>query len=199
MSETEEPKVVRRSMALALGTACIILIAGLGGAMAYYTVTINNKDNEVNSQKATISQLNATIKDQNNTINQLNSNVTNLQSQVTFQDEMNAFLNTTATFTTLNEINVNSSAWVNKTGLVEGVLIPANTPSFFVSPFNSEITYNGTTIGVSVFGIYEVISGLNVFVLGVLTEGRPILYLADGSHIYEDVVYFINAQRIVLS
>jgi prefoldin subunit 5 len=69
-----EKKVVRRTVALALGVICIVLIAGLGGAMAYYTVTINSKDK-------TISQLNATIEDQNNTINQLIANITNLQNQ----------------------------------------------------------------------------------------------------------------------
>jgi hypothetical protein len=78
-----EKKVVRRSVAIALGIVCILLIAGLGGAMAHYAVIINNKDNEVNTQKATISQLNATMEDQNNTINQLNTNVTNLQNQNT--------------------------------------------------------------------------------------------------------------------
>jgi hypothetical protein len=41
-----EKKVVRRSVAIALGIICIILIAGLGGAMAYYTMTINNKNTE---------------------------------------------------------------------------------------------------------------------------------------------------------
>jgi hypothetical protein len=98
-----EKKVVRRGVAIALGIVCILLIAGLGGAMAYYTVTINNKDNEVNSQKATISQLNATIEDQNNTINQSNTNVTNLQNQNTnlqnqvtgLQTQVNDLLNAT--------------------------------------------------------------------------------------------------------
>lgn len=39
-----EKEVVRRIVALALGVICILLIAGLGGAIAYYAVTINNKD-----------------------------------------------------------------------------------------------------------------------------------------------------------
>jgi uncharacterized coiled-coil protein SlyX len=76
-----QKKLVGRSVAIALGIACIILVAGIGGAMAYYMVTINSKDK-------TISQLNATIKDQNNTIKQLITNVTNLQNQ-------NANLNST--------------------------------------------------------------------------------------------------------
>ena len=96
MGETKERKVVGRSVALALGIVCILLVAGLGGAMAYYTVAIINKDDEVNSQKATISQLNATIEDQNTTINQLNINVTNLQNQTTtLQKQLNDLLNAT--------------------------------------------------------------------------------------------------------
>jgi len=98
-----EKKVVGRRVAIALGTVCILLIAGLGGAIAYYAVRINNKDNEVKSQKATISQLNATIEDQNSTINQLNTNITNLQNQNThlqnqvmaLQTQVNDLLNTT--------------------------------------------------------------------------------------------------------
>jgi uncharacterized coiled-coil protein SlyX len=89
-SETKPKKRVRRSFAVALGIICILLIAGLGGAMAYYVMTINDKDNQINSAKNTINQLNATIADQNNTISSLNSqisqlsaNVSNLQNQVT--------------------------------------------------------------------------------------------------------------------
>lgn len=77
-----EKKAVRKSVAIALGTICIILVAGLGGAISYYTITINNKENEINSVNNTISQLNATITELNNRIAQLESNLTNLQSQV---------------------------------------------------------------------------------------------------------------------
>jgi uncharacterized coiled-coil protein SlyX len=96
MGETRERKVASRSVAFALVIVCILLVAGLGGAMAYYTIAINSKDSELNSQKATISQLNATIEDQNNTINQLNVNVTNLQNQTTtLQKQLNDLLNAT--------------------------------------------------------------------------------------------------------
>jgi hypothetical protein len=89
MSETRETKVVKRSVALALGIVCILLIAVLGGAMAYYTASINDKDNEVNSQKATID-------DRNNMINQLNTIVTNLQNQTTsLQKQLFDLLHTT--------------------------------------------------------------------------------------------------------
>ena len=48
-----EKKVVRRSVAIALGIICIIFIAGLGGAMAYYTMTINDKDTKYKTYAST--------------------------------------------------------------------------------------------------------------------------------------------------
>ncbi len=65
MSEPKvnERKVVRRSVAIALVAACIILVAGLGGALAYY------------------------IADKNNTISALNTELTTLQEQVIAENE----------------------------------------------------------------------------------------------------------------
>ena len=71
--ETKPRKVVGRSVAIALGIICILLIAGLGGAMAYYTMTIHNKENEINSANNTINQLNSTVANQNSTISLLNT------------------------------------------------------------------------------------------------------------------------------
>jgi len=62
-----ERKMVSRSVVVALGIICIILIACLGGAMAYYTLAIGDRDNTITSK--------------NNQIYSLNSNVTNLQNQ----------------------------------------------------------------------------------------------------------------------
>jgi len=41
-SEMKPKKVVGRSVAIALGIACIILIAGVGGVMAFYTMQVNS-------------------------------------------------------------------------------------------------------------------------------------------------------------
>lgn len=77
-TETKPKKVVGRSVAIALGIICILLIASLGGIMAYYTMTIRNKENELGSA--------------NNTISQLNTNITNLQNQNTnLQNQVNNF------------------------------------------------------------------------------------------------------------
>jgi len=77
-SETKPKKMVRRSIAIALGITCILLIAGLGGGMAYYIIALNNKDNQINPANNTINQLNAKIADQNDTIASLNANITRL-------------------------------------------------------------------------------------------------------------------------
>lgn len=112
--------------------------------MAYYTTTINDKDNQVNSQKLTTNQLTARIVDQNytikqltttiagqnNTINQLESNLTNLQNQIalltlTQHDLQNAMGNLTP-YETLDfgEINISSGSW-------HGFEIPdRNSPAF---------------------------------------------------------------------
>lgn len=49
-----QKKVVGRSIAIALGVACMILVIGLAGAVAYYTMMVNNKnadyDNIVDSK-----------------------------------------------------------------------------------------------------------------------------------------------------
>ena len=64
-----------RSAVVALGIICILLIAGLGGTIAYYAIATNSKQNELNSMDNTISSLNYQI-------SQLNSTVTNLQKQI---------------------------------------------------------------------------------------------------------------------
>ena len=68
--------MVRRSIAIALGTICIILIAGLGEAMTYYTMTVDNKNNTISSLNTSNSQLTT-----NNTNLQswLNGNMTLLE------------------------------------------------------------------------------------------------------------------------
>jgi rhodanese-related sulfurtransferase len=85
----EPRKTVGRRVALALGLVCVLLIAGLGMAAAYYTVTINNRDNEVNTlnskisgMNATLNQLNTTIGEQNKTIAELNSTIDSLSAEL---------------------------------------------------------------------------------------------------------------------
>ena len=101
MSETKPRKVVGRSVAIGLAIVCVILIAGIGGALAYYTMKINDKDAEIASVSAQLaattnnitklmnekSQL-QTCLDENTTLlaltqDWLNDNVTLYETQIT--------------------------------------------------------------------------------------------------------------------
>jgi predicted RNase H-like nuclease (RuvC/YqgF family) len=89
-----EKKVVRRTVALALGVICIVLIAGLGGTMAYYTMTISNKDSTHDAYVSTHSHTDSDYDSLNSTYynymgnhhyndseyNSLNSSYANLQA-----------------------------------------------------------------------------------------------------------------------
>lgn len=104
-SETKPRKVVGRNVAIALGIVCILLIAGLGGAMAYYTMAINDKDNQINSANNTINQLNSTIADQINTIASLNVNITNLTNE---KNQLQAWLDGNETLLSLRISSLNA-------------------------------------------------------------------------------------------
>ena len=54
-----EKKVVRRSVAIGLGIVCIILIVGIGGAMAYYTSINIDKDTTYKTYASTHSHTNS--------------------------------------------------------------------------------------------------------------------------------------------
>jgi hypothetical protein len=77
--ETKQSKVVRRSVAIALGMMCIILVAGISGAVAYYLSVLNNKDRTISSQNALVSSLTS----QNKQLQTwLDGNKTDLQNQI---------------------------------------------------------------------------------------------------------------------
>lgn len=57
MSELKPKKMVRRSVAIALGIICIILAVSLVGAFAYYMPIINDKDNTISSLDSQLSNL----------------------------------------------------------------------------------------------------------------------------------------------
>jgi hypothetical protein len=64
-----EKKMVGRNVAIALGIVCIILVAGIGGAMAYYTGQINNKNTDYNNYVSTHSYTNTQYDTLNSTYN----------------------------------------------------------------------------------------------------------------------------------
>jgi hypothetical protein len=64
-----QKKLVGRNVAIALGIACIILVAGIGGVMAYYMMQINNKDSAYNDYVKTHSHTDTQYGTLNSTYN----------------------------------------------------------------------------------------------------------------------------------
>jgi TolA-binding protein len=212
LSDTKETKASRRSIVIALGIICIILIAGLGGTIAFYTSMINDKNNTISSLNTQISQLNSSVtklKQQialdNATINSLTSNVTNLQK----------LLN--ATPVSVGEITANLSAWVDRAVVVEGNM---SYIGLSMLDWNYEISSNGATIGVSwqfplnyppdsvgpviLANASSSYNGKNVLVLGIVegaawsggmtfVNGTTATITLNNSNV---VVGFIEAERI---
>jgi DNA-binding transcriptional ArsR family regulator len=124
--QTKTKRVIGRSVAIALGIICILLIASMGGVLAYYSAIINDKEKGLGSANKTISQLNTNITnlqnqdkqlqtwlDGNETLlNQTEANNRSLQSQI---DTLNS--NATNLQNQLNNFHIgnteNSTIWVS--------------------------------------------------------------------------------------
>lgn len=87
--KTSQKKVVGRTVAIALGMVCIVLVAGLVGAIAVYTPMVNNlksqtaeKDNTISSLNSQISALNSSTSSKDSQIAALNLQIAGLNQQV---------------------------------------------------------------------------------------------------------------------
>ena len=197
-----EKKTVRRSVAIGLGIICIVVVAGLVGALAYYNYTpiINDKDKTISSLTAEIGQLNSEI-------NQLNSTILNLQGQVgvdnltinllkanltNLQDQLNWLLNVTTI--PIETITSNPSAWVNRTVVVQGVLtelpLEAYLPWQLGPPWNHMLNSSKSIdqIGVLWNGSDDVFS--QVQISGIVRQGMENL---NGTN---TTVFYIEALTI---
>jgi hypothetical protein len=94
-----QKKVVNRTMVIALGLTCLVLVAGLVGSIAVYMPMVNNlqsqiaeKDNTISSFNNTISSLNRTNQVLQNAIRQLSLNQSNMESEIAYLNNMTAYL-----------------------------------------------------------------------------------------------------------
>jgi prefoldin subunit 5 len=212
-----EKKMVSRGVFVALGIICIILIAGLAGAFAYYVTgknnTISSLNTQVSSKDSQISQLNAQIWDKNNTIftlnsqiAQLNSSVTNLNNRIdslnatiaNLQNQLYALLNLTgansvglnlteANFVDINQINANQSAWMNKMVVVEGNLSE--------DPLATIYDLTSGNVGIQVYWPAGVVlkGSVPAMVYGVFTGGE----VENDPH-NDPIWYLIDAETVAL-
>jgi uncharacterized coiled-coil protein SlyX len=215
-----------RSAVVALGIVCILLIAGLGGTIAYYTITINSKQSELDSANKTISQLDATISKQNDAIGQLNTTISNLQNQITSLtsqvSSLKSLLN--ATPTTVSELVNDTSDWVNRTVVLEGslyhVIFPdvnlpygyelrsgdqaiglsfaasVNLTSFYSNQYFTITILNLTDHSLVSTRVYLLNSSITVRIYGVVKQGES-TWAFDSSS--PEVTYYVEAEEIEMA
>ncbi|MGD0978821.1 MAG: winged helix-turn-helix domain-containing protein [Candidatus Bathyarchaeia archaeon] len=147
-SETGTKKIVGKNVAIALGIICILLVSGLGGAIAYYTMTINNKNATYDSYVSSHSHSNSDY-------DSLNSQVGNLQNQngnlQTWLNGNETLLNQAQTWLDGNETLLNQTQ-ANNTNLQNQNTDLTTEMKFIVNPFlfsilllnESRVLYNQT-------------------------------------------------------
>lgn len=145
-----EKKFVRRSVAIGLGTICVIVVAGLVGAFAYYHYTpiISDKDATLSFLNSEINQLNSTLLSLQEQAGADNFTIDSLKANIAYlQDQLNELLN--ATILPIAIITSNPSAWVNRTVVVESNLSAVGFPALEQSPWSYQLSSDGQTVGVS--------------------------------------------------
>jgi hypothetical protein len=92
--------VIGKTATLALGVICIVLAAGLIGAIAVYVPTVNNLQSQMKDKDSTISSLNSTNQVLANkvaqlylSLNQSQSSLSDLQSEVAYLNSSIIYLN----------------------------------------------------------------------------------------------------------
>jgi len=99
-----EKKMVSMNVAIAMGIICVVVVAGLVGAFAYYA---NDKNNTISSLNSQIASLNTQISGQNNTISSLNSRISQLDSNITNLQSLVESYNST-----INLVNVTPASTI---------------------------------------------------------------------------------------
>lgn len=123
---TDPTKAVRRTTAIALGIICIVLIASLGAALAFYTSTLTNKDKTIADLNSQINSSNTQLTNQSTTISSLNSQISQLTSRITTLQEQAASDNLTISSlgSQVSDLNSNVTNLSNK-AIVDNTTINA--------------------------------------------------------------------------
>lgn len=162
-SKMSERKLVSRNVAIGLGIICIILIAGLGAAMVYYTITIFDKNNTISLQNSQLSSLNNTMSNQ---IAQQNTTIINLQSTI---DRLKKLQNLTDQILSMHMAYDTDGNWLGTWNLVakfnESTVSGGNTSNFQIFSAYGLWRFNFTVQQDLWFNIIQVV-GSEIIVTG---------------------------------
>jgi uncharacterized coiled-coil protein SlyX len=126
-------KIVSKAMVIALGLICIILAAGLVGAIAVYMPMVSNLESQIAEKNSTISSLNSQV-------SSLNSQVSSLQAEF---DQVNSTIEDYKQ--ALQDANLQFEAYLSIIYLNESGYLFAPL-SFTLAANTSDVIYNGNIV-----------------------------------------------------
>jgi hypothetical protein len=158
-----ERKVVRRSVAVGLGIVCILLITGLGGAMAYYVSTHHHADSDydsLNSQNTNLYNIvnlaNSTVWVNDTTVTQTASNYTSWYFSASYAGYVLVNVQTSTTDTTYVEVTYSAYGVYYDNTITVGTSGRAAFPVLF-----APLTYM-TTVGTSETAVFPILPRLPI-------------------------------------
>ncbi|MCJ7559931.1 hypothetical protein MUO79_04855 [Candidatus Bathyarchaeota archaeon] len=197
--KTSQKKVVGRTVAIALGMVCIVLVAGLVGAIAVYTPMVNNlesqtaeKDNTISSLNSQISALTNLVANYANSLNQSDSEMAALNSQISVLTSI-VYLNESEYLVYGQAGSLDADA---NTTVFTDVLYYAGYVSVYVQS-NSTTTYveviyssygvnydNNVTVGTSGTAAFPVLPGLIEIRVGNTDTVNPVTATVTATYYY---------------
>jgi hypothetical protein len=82
VAQPSPKRIVNRTVTLALGLICIVLAAGVVGAIAFYSPMVTNLESQLTEKENLISSMNATITSLQNSLNQSSSSAATKDTQI---------------------------------------------------------------------------------------------------------------------
>jgi len=128
-----QKKIVGRTMVIALGMICIVLAAGLVGAIAVYMPMVNSLESQIAEKDSTISSLNLQVSSLTSQVLSLQDNLEQSNTNITTLQKAIEALNSQVAFY-LSVIYLNES----------GYLLQPATQTLTQNANTSTIIYNGT-------------------------------------------------------
>jgi uncharacterized coiled-coil protein SlyX len=131
-----QKKVFGRTMVIALGMICIVLVAGLVGAIAVYMPMVNSLESQIAEKDNTISSLNSQVSSLNSQVSSLQANFEQVNSTISdYKDAIEAYNSQIAYYRSILYLNESGYLFAS-----QPLTQDANTSTVV---YNSAIEYAG--------------------------------------------------------
>ena len=118
MENSSQKKVFGKKVVVALGIICVVLLAGLVGALAFYISMVNSLNLQIAEKDETISSLNSQLAERDDIISSLNSQISTFQNTLASKDSQINSLNSTI-LSLYNYLYLNVSAILVYTSITQ--------------------------------------------------------------------------------